>query len=179
MGIGSPAITNRIKNILASNNRICAVPTASVAVDGTSIVGNYISSPGDPFPITNFNGHLLQMEYVQVLDLSNQQVGATSFTYLDLQENQNIRVLNVSDNAGLKAIRFVSHSVLKNGSQAPQIPGAAATLTINLTGCTAFTHFIVESAESSESLHYMDDLGLIQPGSVAGGWEIAVAVGGL
>jgi hypothetical protein len=170
---------SRIKHVFASENRLAAFPTAAVVYDGTTIVGPYLADIGAPFGPESFNTHLQSTDYLQVLDLSDQNAIVGGFTYLDLQKNRNLRVLNVSGNTGLKAIRFVSHSVLMTGNQSPAIPGAAATLTVDLTGCSAFAYFIVESAESSESLHYMDVNGFITPDSVAGGWSIINAIGGL
>tara|TARA_R110001606_G_scaffold115382_5_gene243490 strand:- start:1111 stop:6183 length:5073 start_codon:yes stop_codon:yes gene_type:complete len=158
---------SRIKHVLAAENHLSAYPTNSFAVpDMTTII-----VPTGSAHLDNFNVELEGCPYLQILDMQWQGGASESFTFLDLQRNRDIRIVKVNNNVDLQAIRFVSHSVLKQGSQTPIAVGAdLQSITIDVEGCTNFDTFVVDDAASSASLMYLDSLGFITPSSGDGGW---------
>ena len=157
--------------------------TASISYDGSVIVPHYVNAAlstlnpyGQLVNPYSFNNTLATLDYLSILDLSDQlwtPNGANNF--LDLKRNRSIRVVLAKNNPGLKAIHFVSHSLLKQGTGSPQAADqGGAGLTINVSGSIGFEHFIVNDEAHSSSLMWLDANGYITPTKAVGNWNIAV-----
>jgi len=171
--------TSSLKHILAAENALNAFATASVIDNsGSTIVAQYVVQAGAD-TIYNLNRDLGFCGGVQILDVSDQvSTNADPFVYLDLREQKDLRVLDASGNIHLKAIRFDSHSLQKLGATDVSQFGngaAARSMTIDVSDCDQFTHFIVSHEKESQSIDLLQAQGFINPHSDDGqNWKICI-----